>query len=367
MKEIANRKFIKEGSTMKKTIIVVALAMTLMLALGASPAFAKYAGYKSATQYVPWAEADSLASQNADAALMAQGPHAGYATTTVKCAVCHSVHRAGSKLLNEGAACAYCHTSVANGGGAVASDLISWNGGTNSGPHAGRCANTDCHGGPHGVGASSYDGPASRLISGLADTKMAADLAANGLPVSTLDTWNAETRAIATGGLCSRSGCHTNSMFGVVTAGAVGPAVIGATTKDVTGHRVIAPATTTWNADGSFGSGKTNITIAYKPVEYCNSCHDLTDDNNDGKEAFPHAINDVVSVDQGKVAGHRNAVWLTAAPDAETTSTVVGTYNDYVGSEDASATDAYAAGGGIIDGTCLKCHKSATAGLGITY
>jgi len=362
MKEILTSRTTKGDITMKKTLFVAVIAMALLMAF-ATPAFAKYAGYSSSKQYVPWAEAQSLASANADAALMARGPHAGYATTTIKCAVCHSVHRAGGKLLNEGAACAYCHTSVANQGGAVASNLISWNGVVNAGPHSGRCTNDDCHGGPHGVGSSIYDGPASKLISAKADTNMLADLTANGLPVSTLDTWNAQTRAIATGGLCSRSGCHTNSMFGVVTAGAAAPRSVG-TTKTVTGHRVIAAATTNWNANGTdFPTTKTNLTIAFKPVDYCNSCHDLVDDNNGGKEAFPHGINDVVSAGQGKLAGSRPAVWLTAGPDAETTSTVVGPYNQYTG----GAGTAGAAGSSIIDGTCLKCHVSGSVGVGLTY
>lgn len=347
---------------MKKTLLIVALAAVLVFAF-ATPAFAKYAGYKAATQYVPWAEANALASMNADAALMAQGPHAGYATTTVKCAVCHSVHRAGSKLLNEGAACAYCHTSVANGGGAVASDLISWTA-TNGGPHSARCANTDCHGGPHGVGASTYAGSASRLLTAAGDAEVAELLAADTLVGGAVDmtTWNAEARVIGTAGVCQRSGCHNNSMMGVVTAGAATDVSVG-TTQTVTGHRVIAAATAQWDGP-AYGSTMTSKAIAFKPVEYCNSCHDLTDDNNAGKEAFPHAITDVVSAAQGKVAGHRNAVWLTAAPDSDTVSTVVGTYNDYSGTDGA---DAYAAGGGIVDGVCLKCHKSSTAGLGITY
>ena len=364
MKEMFNKNATKGDVRMKKSLLLVVLAFAMLLAIGVAPAYAKYAGFSSSTQYVPWATVTGLASQNADAALMASGPHAGYATTTVKCAVCHSVHRAGSKLLNEGAACAYCHTSTANGGGAVASDLISWNGGTNSGPHSSRCANTDCHGGPHGVGASTYAGPASRLLTAAGDVELAelvaADITAGG-DGADLTTWNAESRALGTAGVCQRSGCHNQSMMGVVTAGSETSVTVGVE-KSVTGHRVIAAATAQWDGP-SYGSAMTDKPIAFKPVEYCNSCHDLTDDNNAGKAAFPHAITDVVSAAQGKVAGHRNAVWLTAAPDSDTQSTVVGTYNDY----DNEADDGFAAGGGIIDGTCLKCHKSGTAGLGITY
>jgi len=347
---------------MKKTLFIVALAAVLVFAF-ATPAFAKYAGYSSSKQYVPWAEAQSLASANADAAEMASGPHAGYATTTIKCAVCHSVHRGGSKLLNEGSSCAFCHTSVAHGGGAVASNLISWDV-ANLGPHGSRCANTDCHGGPHGVGASTYDGPASKLLTAAGDVELADLASANGVATTEFDTWSDTTRALATAGVCQRSGCHNNSMMGVVTSGAALEVSVG-TTQTVTGHRVIADATTSWNADGSMGSSKTNLTIAYKPVEYCNSCHDLTDDNNGGKAAFPHAINDVISVTQGKPdTTTRPAVWLTAAPDALTQSTIVGPYNQYSG----GATITTAAGSSIIDGVCLKCHRDgAGAGVGLSY
>lgn len=352
---------------MKKTLIIVALAAVLVFAF-ATPAFAKYAGYSSSKQYVPWAEAQSLASLNPDAADMASGPHAGYATTTIKCAVCHSVHRGGSKLLNEGSSCAYCHTSVAHGGGAVASNLISWDV-ANLGPHGSRCANTDCHGGPHGVGASAYDGPASKLLTSMGDATLdelvAADVTAGG-DGADLTTWNAETRALATAGVCQRSGCHSNSMMGVVTSGAETSRTIDVAGRMVTGHRVIADATTTWNADGSMGSSKTNLTIAFKPVDYCNSCHDLTDDNNGGKAAFPHAINDVISVAQGKPdTTTRPAVWLTAAPDALTQTTVVGPYNQYTAS---GLTIQTSNGSSIIDGVCLKCHRDgAGAGVGLSY
>jgi hypothetical protein len=70
MKEILARNYEARETRMKKTVIVVALAMALVFVF-AAPAFAKYAGYSSSKQYVPWAEAQSLASQNADAALMA--------------------------------------------------------------------------------------------------------------------------------------------------------------------------------------------------------------------------------------------------------------------------------------------------------
>jgi hypothetical protein len=383
----------KGETRMKKTLIIMALAMVLIFALGATPAFAKYAGYNAATQYVSWTAAQELASQNTDAALMARGPHAGYATTTIKCAVCHSVHRGGTALLNEGSSCAYCHTPASWGGGAVASNLISWYaGGTTAsgltaagGPHSSRCANDDCHGGPHGVGASVYDGPASKLLTAKADVKLLSDTVANGLVAGDLASYDAETRALATGAVCSRSGCHVDSVFGVIASGSKMAAEIdsasgaaatmgGITGELVTGHRVIAAATSNWNdrdnnnvADNvGFTAAKTG-TIAYAGVDYCSSCHDLADDNNAGKAAFPHAINGVVDSAVGYDGlTHRPAVWLTAGDFAGAAGTriAVSAYNDY----NAAAPAAGAAGGGIIDGVCLKCHRgSASTGVGFTF
>jgi hypothetical protein len=366
---------------MKKSLLIVVLALALMLALGATPAFAKYAGYSSSKQYVPWAEAQNLASANPDAALMAFGPHAGYATTTVKCAVCHSVHRGGTNLLLKAGdgTCRYCHTSIECGGGGVSATTISW---TGLGPHNSRCSNTDCHGGPHGAGASSYAGPASKLLTAQLDTELNTLATANGVSTATFATYSATTRALATGALCGRDGCHANSLFGVTTAGATRMVTI-TNPRDtaVTGHRVIAGATSDWNtatnpAGAVFGTTKTG-TIAYAPTEYCSSCHDLADDCNAGKAAFPHSITGVVDASVGADGTWRPAVWLTAGAFAgDTDQAAVGNYNQFTVTSrvytNGNATQnaiSSAAGSSILDGTCLKCHRGAggTSGVGKTF
>ncbi len=351
---------------MKKTLLILALAFVMVLGLGVAPAFAKYAGYSATKQYVPWAEATSLASQNVDAALEAFGPHNGYATTTIKCAVCHSVHRGSTKLLNRGSACAYCHTNAYYGGGAVAPVLVSWNANASAGPHSSFCSGgaESCHAGPHGVGASAYAGPSSKLLE-TDDVKLVAFQTANGVPLSALDTWDGAGRVLGTAATCGR--CHENSALGIVTAGTaldIVPGPSGVTTA--TGHRVIATASdaglTGWNANQTdFPSGKTGLKIAYKPVDYCNSCHDLTDDNLGNKLAFPHGNTDVVSAAQDKIAGKRAAVWLTAGADADSQTYAVGPYNQYTATSTVTRDQA---GSSILDGVCLKCHRSATAGLG---
>jgi hypothetical protein len=291
--------------------------------------------------------------------------------------VCHAVHRGGSKLLNEGTTCAYCHSPAAWGGGAVASNLISWYGGngttawgvsSSGGPHA-SCSSAYCHGGPHGVAASDYAGPASRLLQNSEVSALLLTYATkNGRTEASLNFWTPQTRALATAATCSRPGCHVNSMFGVLSAGTTSTVELGSGTgnfKDVTGHRVIASATTNWNANGTdFPTTKTGLTIAFAGVSYCNSCHDLRDDNNLGRPAFPHALSGVVDSAAGADGTWRPTVWLTAGAYTGATKTAVGPYNDY----DAAAPPAGGgAGGGIVDGTCLKCHRSATNGVGITY
>jgi predicted CXXCH cytochrome family protein len=80
-------------------------ALVLLLVVLAAPL--AYAGTESG--YVTW-----TAGPPNDASLPT--PHAGYATTTQKCAVCHAVHKApadGELLLRSSAgdSCTYCHVS----------------------------------------------------------------------------------------------------------------------------------------------------------------------------------------------------------------------------------------------------------------
>ena len=67
--------------------------------------------------------------------------------------------------------------------------------------------------------------------------------------------------------------------------------------------------------------------------------------NNSGGSAFPHAIDDVVSTAQGKAAGTPAPIWLTGAANSDEQPTVV----------DST----------IVDGICLKCHRSSSSGIGM--
>jgi len=70
------------------------------------------------------------------------------------------------------------------------------------------------------------------------------------------------------------------------------------------------------------------------------------------KEAFPCAIDSLVSAAQGKAARTRSAGWLTAGSGNDMPQPV-GPYKQYTGD---GATVGGAAGSSTIDGTCLKCH-----------
>jgi hypothetical protein len=101
----------KEATKVSKRILAVAIIATLVLALGATAAFAE--GYNSPQEYTR-------------ATGYFSGPHGGYTTTTNKCADCHSTHyAAGSFMLlranSREAACDYCH---GGGGGSTVNIMM---------------------------------------------------------------------------------------------------------------------------------------------------------------------------------------------------------------------------------------------------
>ncbi|MCG2807796.1 MAG: hypothetical protein L6413_05945 [Coriobacteriia bacterium] len=92
--------------TARKALFVAVSSLMLALAF-ATPAFAGW---------LDWSVAATM-----PANLGATSPHGGYTTSTVKCAVCHSVHNAdvlGSEILlpaPASEACTYCHVGGAGG------------------------------------------------------------------------------------------------------------------------------------------------------------------------------------------------------------------------------------------------------------
>ena len=271
---------------MKKTMFVMVLAAVLVFAFAASAMagsiFNRSSAFLGTTTdrvnasggtragYITWAQADtavknaaiaspSLATTGA-AELMLLGPHSGYAMGTMKCQVCHSVHKAlidGNKLTaapDNG--CMTCHAA----GSSFSSTQVA--AGDSDQRHGSSCT-TLCHTqNPHGGNVSKYGAAASALLHRWIDPTMDAAFASaeSGepewafYPVSTsadaipgTPTWNAQDlyieifqpgitetnaesilnpstpaevtagRAFVTGYVCANAGCHMNGAFNGLT------------------------------------------------------------------------------------------------------------------------------------------------------
>ncbi|MDR1413116.1 MAG: cytochrome c3 family protein [Actinomycetes bacterium] len=282
MKENTTNKtaFFKGDIHMKKSFAILALALVLIFAMTAI-AGAKYAGYENdaitfsgakIVGYLSWKGAKAQMTAAGVPTSAQQSPHGGYATTTTKCVVCHSTHRAAggaavgtvdNKFLTAGdAACVQCHTTW---GATPANLLVEW-AETGTGPHGGdhgygpACSN--CHrGGIHGGGSSKYHAFNNFLFGASSDELADAELplqdrTANGgnALVSATGTdssgnaaylnwfvngttsastigglpstfaaaqrgFYAAQKSLVTGWVCGQEECHVNSVFGNIVWG----------------------------------------------------------------------------------------------------------------------------------------------------
>ncbi len=279
------------------------------------------------------------------------GVHANYMATTAKCGICHSVHRAlgsGVKLLNSSVAtCAGCHRA---GTGTITTKLVTWQTG---GPHSsgtdGSCTSRRCHtASPHGVGVSSYKLLGGKLISVQADPIVAAALAlgtdaTRGFNATDLNqavgdnALSAGAKSVLVAGYtCNQADCHYNTTLAVLernwaeSRDAMYPLGAGATAMK-TGHLSVAAS---------------NVPSAsYSPVNSCVSCHDQTDAGTTSGYTFPHSQTAYGATNMGT---GRAYLWM-----------------GYAGNN-ASALTALGADNKAYDGTCLKCHRTAVSGIGIS-
>lgn len=369
---------------MKKTLLVVAVATMLVFAFSAS-AFAygpfnfpfnnngtassatpsvvtKYYGYAS------WAYIQGVSTADTST------PHGNYTTSTSKCSVCHSVHKAsvGGKVLTAwpgaGApagndnfnymSCTWCHGSSAP---LFATSQITM--GTTLSPHGycGRCHSKSVH----GADGSVYPVLKARMINTRADSDIGIEIGAGSNNIAAVDFQNASdtgAMALGTGYLCGSTGCHTGGVTFPVNAPGAAP-IKGGVASAVTGHRVLAMNTTNWNNDQSYGvvySAGQNTTpfggpVAFAPVGTCYACHDAKGTGN--VKAFPHNYVNAAGAAQAKDVLGSSYVWLTTAgqvsdPRVVAGKTQTGTTNEIAGQ---------------LDGLCLKCHRSSSLGVGINY
>jgi hypothetical protein len=160
-------------------------------------------------------------------------------------------------------------------------------------------------------------------------------------------------RSAAVGLFCA--GCHSGSYQNAVANTANG-------TGTVTGHRVMAEARSTYNGtDISSTAATLTVAAAFAPATDCKSCHDA--DNGFGEAGFPHFTPGAARfLNSGSYAGAADtgAVGVSSTADD-------GTFGVTTGSVDASATMEDVAQYSLQDGVCLKCHRDATSGVGISF
>jgi predicted CXXCH cytochrome family protein len=355
---------------MKKTLLVVALTVALVLAFAATAYATSAKTWNYSTDYYTWGSTPGSGQAGVGTMLIDlgdnptyPGAHAGYTANTAKCGLCHSVHRAkvgGVKLLNTSVAtCAGCHKA----GVATATDvLINWQSG---GPHSSgtdaSCTARSCHtNSPHGVNVSTYPIIAQKLLHVNTDAVLASALAdpvASGITLADLNadpasTWNKELKSLVrTGYNCNQAGCHVQTLLAVVKTGWAEERYDTYDTDhgyvDKTGHLGQVGVNTVAAYNGA--------QRAFAPVASCVSCHDQTDTATAGRETistvsgytFPHSQTPRGTSNLGAARAY---LWMGIAADSG-----------------AAKTGMTTTGMKAYDGACLKCHRSPTSGIGITY
>ncbi|MHB8760923.1 MAG: hypothetical protein ACYC6J_00805 [Coriobacteriia bacterium] len=344
---------------MKKTFLVVALAVALTFALATTAYATSPKTWNSLEDYYSWGSASTVSGallSSLGANPSNPGVHANYQATTAKCGICHSVHRAaatGVKLLKAStASCVGCHKAGAT---TITTKLVGWQGPVVSGlgrPHgAGQdnnCTARACHiNNPHGVGTSTYTIFAAKLIFNGVDA-VVGPAGVNPLSGFTTAQLNgaamgaAEKKAVVAGYTCNQIGCHDATMLTVLNRNyseqrdAMYPH--GGPTVAKTGHLSVAASRVE--------------SASYAPVAGCTSCHDQTDSMvSTGGFTFPHAqvATPGSTTNMGTAGTTRAFLWMGYAANTAGSLTAL-TDHDM---------KAY-------DGTCLKCHRNTVSGIGIS-
>jgi hypothetical protein len=323
----------------KKAIFVLLASFVLVLAL-VSVAYAA-----ATSSYASWtsvgANAGSLTT-----------PHKDYRVGTVKCAVCHAVHKAasaGELLLRStaSASCNYCHIANNLGLQQIYAGADTNYSNENADAHnavtpgntvGSRCV--DCHS-VHG---------ANTMLASSVSSKILRTSASYLTPSPGTVTFQAEaTAAIGTNMgqdaqvtvFCTI--CHPyyqNAHNGDIatTATKAGPATQAA---GAYASHIMTTAAAAFNNSAGTYTGQ----VAWAESSYCRSCHDAgtTNYGSTGVNAnsFPHYTGNYTRFMTSKIT--------TPSTAADTTYTLTYPVS------------------GQTDGVCLKCHVSGAAGVGLTY
>jgi hypothetical protein len=417
MNEMTAKKYICQGGSVKKSLLVAALAAVLVFAFAGSAFAVNHSGeMRSGVSvvapanvtngplggtsvagagtytYVDWSTA--LGTNN-----LSTSPHGAFTTTTVKCAVCHAVHYAapsGADIYSANSAadtllrmqaknaCGYCHalSGTAVNGTPVYNGLgyPSTSGGSSTTGHALGTNCSECHSSVHGSGAdetipaltgfllNKSQGGVESVITTIesdpANLAIEAGAENAGLYVTGFKNdatgWLMPANSDTAADLSAKREEAVGLFCATCHSGSYAQTLSGASTNGGgaafgtdTGHRVMAAATTTWTGH-STGSYNGKGQIAFAAATNCKSCHDSKDQF--GNAAFPHAW--------GNATGDLSSttkMWLTqAANSASTKGDVTPQTQGY---------SYYGVGAAQLqDGVCLKCHRSGTgSGVGLTF
>jgi predicted CXXCH cytochrome family protein len=316
----------------KNTLLIVAAVAVMFFAMAATAHADTVSGFET------W-------SQTAGGNSGTGNPHQSYATTTIKCAVCHAVHKApttGEVLLNTQVAnaCVTCHITSDTGNKVIYTDGDHQNNYSGADSHyAHNASATLTTMGPYNVtcvmchtvhGAGRITGNTNSV--GAKILKPTGFQTTNGAPDPNADNLSWDARIT---GFCTR--CHPYYMdaySGEVVTDTIG----GGTYRS----HVMKVADAVYTGTGGNYPGR----VAWGPSSTCRSCHDagLTDQGT-GQivSSFPHRT-----------------------PGAERFLKRADHINDTT-----NATNSVDAN---YDGVCLKCHATGvngsatpTAGVGVTY
>lgn len=377
---------------MKKLHVFIALAALCVFSCVAT-ANAKYASYSASSAYLSWTGAQGIFNSVNSTETTQSTPHSGYTQTTVKCAVCHSTHRAYSESTQIGAApdnnllpgnsCLACHASS---GSNATSRLIEW-GTISAGPHSAvgttDCNAGSCHGSVHGgsvqskyaivrkfnlANQGSVGALDAAIDAGIASGNIPKDLNGNSLKTSvstdgtSVDALSEKSldqgmKSYATGYVCYP--CHGSSSRSVANSDFASP-------SGYKGHLSVGTSVSTY-------------------IPTCEGCHDVVGVST-GSTIFPHADRGV-DVYVGRFNHHtqtpevsetirtttntdetRYGLWMTSANynDNLTAEPMVGAIanseSDWHVSQDATSSVAQTnIDAMLVDGACIKCHD--TSGL----
>ena len=404
---------IVRGFSVKKMRLLVVFALLSFFGLAAT-ANAQYASYSADSAYLSWTGAQSIFTSVNSTETTQTTPHGGYTQSTVKCAVCHSTHRAYSaarvdtgktdtggnviyaggaestaiglgyanNLLPGSNACIACHASS---GSNATSRLIEF-GTISSGPHmtadGADCNSAGCHGPVHGGSYTSKYAIVRKFnlanqgsVPAL-DAAIDAAIASGNIPKDTsgnplmtlqsvdgssvaavsLDSLDQGMKAYATGYVCYP--CHGASSRSVANSDFVSP-------SPYKGHLSVGTSVSTY-------------------IPTCEGCHDVVGVSTNST-IWPHANRGIdvyvgrfnhftqqpdVSTTTRVTSNNdqtRYGLWMTSANYADNhtaepiVKAIANSEADWLVSGEATVSAAQTnINDMLVDGTCIKCHKNIT-------